>query len=79
MAILRTLYLSDLEHKDAPLPHHIAGLQFTRSGYGRKIPTIHKVKINGRWRRVYCCVYSNAGTCYVTSGKNWIVITGSVG
>jgi len=38
---------------------------FTASGYGRRIPTRTMVRFNGRWRRVYCCIYSNAGTCYI--------------
>jgi hypothetical protein len=77
MAIVGGYSLEDLEHKDAPLPHHVAGLSYTRTGYGRKIPTRHMVKLPGspRWRRVYCCIYSNAGTCYVTRGKDWITIS----
>jgi hypothetical protein len=76
MAILSSHYLTDLEHKAAPLWWHKQGLSFTASGYGRKIPTVHMVKLPGspRWRRVYCCIYSNAGTCYVAQGKDWIVI-----
>ena len=76
MAIIKEYYLDDLEHKDALLPHHELGLSYTSSGYGRKIPTTHMVRFPGnpRWRRVYCCCWSNAGTCYVTSGKDWIVI-----
>jgi hypothetical protein len=68
--------LSDLERKDAPLWWHKQGLSYTASGYGRKIPTPRMVKLPGspRWRRVYCCIYSNAGTCYVAQGKDWIVI-----
>ena len=52
------------------------GLSFTASGYGRRIPTRHQVRINGRWRRVYCCIFSNSGTCYVEqgSGRDWIVV-----
>lgn len=47
------------------LPHHKSGLSFTASGYGARIPTIYKVKYNGRWRRVYCIQYSNAGTLFI--------------
>lgn len=74
--IVETLFLADLEAKDVPLPHHLAGLSYTRTGYGRKIPTSHMVRLPGspRWRRVYCCIYSNSGTCYVTRGEDWIVI-----
>jgi len=40
-------------------------LSYTRSGYGRRIPTSYKIKVNNRWLRVYCCIYSNSGTLYV--------------
>lgn len=45
-----------------------------QDGYGRKIATSYLVRFNGagRWRRVYCCCYSNSGTLYVTNGANWI-------
>lgn len=68
--------LESLEQKEAPLWWHERGLQYTRSGYGRKIPTALMVRLPGspRWRRVYCCIFSNIGTCYVTRGKDWIVI-----
>lgn len=68
--------LEDLEHEDAPLWWHNQGLSYTASGYGRKIPTRTRVRLpnSRRWRRVYCCIYSNIGTCYVTAGKDWIVI-----
>ena len=42
-----------------------AGLSFTASGYGSRIPTSRMVFFNGRWRRVYCRIYSNVGTCYI--------------
>lgn len=36
-------------------------------GYGRKISTDICLKFSGekRERRVYCCCFSNCGTCYV--------------
>ena len=76
MAIVARHYLDEIEHKEVPLWHHKAGLQFTASGYGRRIPTEHMVKLPGgnRWRRVYCACYSNSGTCYVEQGDDWIVI-----
>ncbi len=86
--ILKILSLADLPNKDAPLYAHKAGLSYTASGYGNKIPTRNMVQLPGSktWRRVYCCIHSNAGTCYVESGpkykteqgkirRNWIVIT----
>jgi hypothetical protein len=68
--------LEDLEHKDSLLWWQKQGLSYTASGYGRKIPTSKMVRLPGdkRWRRVYCCIYSNIGTCYVVRGKDWIVI-----
>jgi hypothetical protein len=50
------------------------GLMYTRSGYGRKVPTQHMIKWCGKWRRVYCCIYSNCGTCYILQGKTWITV-----
>lgn len=75
---------TDLETREHSLPWQAAGLQYTRSGYGRRIPTRHMVRLPGspRWRRVYCCIYSNSGTCYVDGPKDsagkreWIVIHG---
>jgi len=69
--------LSDLESKDKLLWWQEKGLQFTATGYGRKIPTSKMVRLPGskRWRRVYCCIYSNIGTCYVTMPNgDWIII-----
>jgi hypothetical protein len=74
--ILKTYNLEDLEHKTELLWWQKQGLSYTASGYGRKIPTPKMVKLPGsnRWRRVYCCIYSNAGTCYVDTPDGWIVI-----
>lgn len=76
--------LETLETREAPLWWHRQGLSYTASGYGRRIPTKHMVRLPGnpRWRRVYCCCWSNIGTCYVeaatrdpeTGRRNWIVI-----
>lgn len=37
----------------------------TVSGYGSAIPTRHKIRYLGVWRRVYAMVYSNGSTPYV--------------
>lgn len=75
---LESIYnIEDLEQKEDLLWWQKRGLSYTSTGYGRKIPTSIMVKIPGLrniWRRVYCCIYSNVGTCYVTHGRNWIVI-----
>jgi hypothetical protein len=77
MAIVANYVLNDIEHKLEPLWWQLRGLTYTRTGYGRKIPTSYMVKLPGgkRWRRVYCCQFSNAGTCYVEDkDKNWVCI-----
>ena len=73
MSIIRRIDLDDYETKDQPLWFHTKGLMQTASGYGCKLATPTMVKFAGRWRRVYCCIYSNSGTCYITAGKDWIV------
>jgi formylglycine-generating enzyme required for sulfatase activity len=48
---------------------------------GKRIPTEFVVRLDKRWRRVYCCVFSNSGTCYVEGPKGengkrpWRVVT----
>lgn len=83
MGIVGRISLSDpsVESKDVPLWWHTAGRTYTASGYGGRIPTPHMVRLNGRWRRVYCAVYSNNGTAYVETGPrkpgikpDWIVV-----
>ena len=64
-----------------PLWWHLAGKTYTASGYGKRIPTRWVVRVENRWRRVYCCIYSNAGTCYIDGPKGadgkraWRVVT----
>lgn len=45
-----------------------------KDGYGRKISTDYMAVSNGVTRRVYCCQYSNAGTCYVIIDGKWHVV-----
>lgn len=68
----------------APLGWQVRGLSFTPSGYGRRIPTSTMIQLPGspRWRRVYVCIFSNAGTSYVdgprdptTGTRPWIVVS----
>lgn len=40
-------------------------LSRSRTGYGSKQPTSWMVHVRGRWRRVYCCIWSNIGTCFI--------------
>lgn len=66
-----------VEAKECPTWWQEKGLSYTASGYGSKIPTRWKVKFGGVWRRVYCRIYSNVGTCYVLiNGERVIIIEG---
>lgn len=69
-----SLWSIEVESKDAPMPHHRAGLMYTATGYGRRIPTRTMVRFNGKWRRVYVCCYSNSGTAYI---GQWILGRGA--
>lgn len=44
------------------------------TGYGSKIPTQYMVYVANKWRRVYCRIYSNIGTCYVLINKERVII-----
>lgn len=47
----------------------IPSVCFTASGYGSKISTVYTVRIEKKWRRIYCRIYSNSGTCYISDGR----------
>ena len=60
--------------KNSPLSWQTQGLQYTATGYGAKIPTSKMMLLAGVWRRVYCTIYSNVGTCWIIfDGKKLIV------
>lgn len=61
--------------KKSPLAMHLQGLSQTASGYGKKITTQWMLKYQGRWRRVYCCCFSNSGTNYVRVDGQDVVVT----
>ena len=66
VTIDRNGYLIYPAHKFyMPLPHHKAGLSYTATGYGRKIPTPHCIYLEGRRYRIYCRIFSNIGTAYI--------------
>ena len=57
-----------------PLTWQKQGLQYTASGYGAKIPTFWVIRYKNKVRRVYCTIYSNAGTCwFMVKGVKYIV------
>jgi hypothetical protein len=45
----------------------------TQSGYGKAIPTQYMVYFFGKWRRVYCCIFSNIGTLYIKTSKDQFI------
>lgn len=51
--------------KEKILPWQASGLSYTKSGYGARIPTPYMIRYNGRWQRVYCCIYSNVGSLFI--------------
>ena len=56
---------SPLSEAEKLLDWQRRGLQYTATGYGSKIPTSKVIKwSDGKVRRVYCDIYSNAGSCY---------------
>ena len=59
------IYLDKYEMKQDLLWWQERGLMYTSTGYGKKIPTTNKVHFAGRWRRIYCSIYSNIGTCFI--------------
>lgn len=63
-----SIFLEDLKTRnDDVAPRY--GTDVT--GYGMKVPTRRWVHVNNRWRRVYCTIYGNSGTCwFVLAGKS---------
>ena len=59
-----------VEHKQTVTPRNNSA-----SGYGSKIPTSYMIKWENRWRRVYCTIYSNIGTCYAMVKGVRVVVT----
>lgn len=51
--------------KHSPLRVHQLGLMQTATGYGKRIATATMIQYRGKWRRIYCAIYSNIGTCYI--------------
>lgn len=74
---LDAFWTQSVEARETPTWWQDLGLSFSATGYGSRIPTRYMVKFNGRWRRVYCRQYSNAGTLYIGKlsplGENIIV------
>lgn len=66
------IYLTPFATIDKPAPQSGKNV----SGYGSKIPCSKMIQTeqNGIFRRVYCRIFSNIGTCYiVVKGERYIV------
>ena len=61
--------------KEAPTAWQLLGLQETATGYGKRLTTRYMVQHRGKWRRVYCCIYSNIGTCYIGKLSDGLIVT----
>lgn len=79
--VKRVIYATDngdFNGKSRITSHKIcdAPNSFTLSGYGGKIPTRHMVQIDGhkRWFRVYVMCYSNSGSAYIETKKEFLHI-----
>jgi hypothetical protein len=57
-----------------PLWWQEAGLSFTATGYGSRIPTVYKMYYNSRWHRVFHMIYSNSGTTYIETKDHKIIV-----
>ena len=63
----------------APMPWHLAGLTYTASGYGAKIPSRWMaVCRDGRKRRIYVVCYSNAASMFIVLGGKKTIIPETV-
>ena len=57
------------------LPWQKAGLTWTATGYGARIPTRYMVQYNGRWRRVYAACYGIAASHYIGRGESRLSVS----
>jgi hypothetical protein len=49
---------------------------YSRTGYGNKLPTSWQIRVNKRWHRVYVVCWSNSGSAYVNVGKEHLYFGG---
>lgn len=74
MADSERLNVSRADLVYSPLEWQKRGLSETRSGYGRKLRTVYKLRHAGRLLRVYACVFSNVGTLFIISGGKTLLV-----
>lgn len=59
-----------------PVKETTAPRNNSMTGYGSRIPTAYMVKVDNRWRRVYCAIFSNSGTLYIGARpRDGVVVT----
>jgi hypothetical protein len=75
ITIPKSIDLEDYKVQTVELWWQKANLSPTASGYGDKLPTTKMVWFAGRWRRIYCRIYSNVGTCYIIFDGQEIVVS----
>lgn len=49
------------------LPWQRLGLQYTASGYGKKIPSPYKINFAGKLYRIYTTIFGGAGSSWFTA------------
>ena len=68
------VYLEEFDIQDRRVDEQAPMYGRNADGYGSKIPTRHWLKVDNRWRRVYCTIFSNVGTCWINvKGEKLIV------
>jgi hypothetical protein len=72
---LKHIYTDDKDFIDAPMWYHKRNLMQTATGYGKKLNTGKKFGFNGRYYRVYCSIFSNAGSNYIIVKGETIYLT----
>ena len=60
-----TIISDELPRKTEELWWQKKNLMYTRTGYGRKIPTSEKILFNKRWYRIYSAIFGNSGVNYI--------------
>ena len=77
-ATLHTWGTAERQHLTVPVKATEQPRFHSATGYGRKIPTRYMVRLGNRWRRVYACQISNAGTAYVGKPGAWTHVVDSI-
>ena len=72
---LKHIYVDEQDFIDAPMWYHKRGLQQTATGYGKKLNTGKKFHFENRYYRVYCCIFSNSGSNFITIKGETIYLT----